>query len=130
MNKVMLMGRLTRDPEVKYSQSENPIAIARYGIAVRRQKQGDQEVDFINILAFGKAAEFAEKWFRKGNMIAIVGRIQVSTWTDQNNVKHTNTEVVVEEQHFTGAKHSEKTTTEAPEQQGFIPITEDDDLPF
>ena len=77
MNKVILMGRLTRDPEVRYSQSANPVAVARYGLAVRKQfaKQGEPDVDFFNIVAFGKAGEFAEKFFRKGQMVAVVGRL-------------------------------------------------------
>ena len=81
MNKVILMGRLTRDPEVRYSQSANPVAVARYGLAVRKQyvKQGEAEADFFNIVAFGKAGEFAEKFFRKGQMVAVVGRLQTNS---------------------------------------------------
>ena len=102
MNKVILMGRLTRDPEVRYSQSANPVAVARYGLAVRKQyvKQGEAEADFFNIVAFGKAGEFAEKFFRKGQMVAVVGRLQTNSWEDQQKVKHTSIDIVVEEQHF------------------------------
>lgn len=135
MNKVAIMGRLTRDPEVRYSQSANPVAVARYGIAVNRRfaKDGEQKADFFNVVAFGKAAEFVEKYFRKGNMIAIVGKLQSNQWEDQQKVRHTSVEIVAEEQHFTGAKHSEKTTTDvgAPV-DAFVQNNqeEDDDLPF
>lgn len=139
MNKVMLMGRLTRDPEVRYSQSANPVAVARYGLAVRRQytKQGEPDVDFFNVVAFGKAGEFAEKHFRKGQMVAVVGRLQVNTWEDQQKVKHTSTYVVAEEQHFAEGKNASgggttPTPSEPVEPPHIIPgnIEEDDDLPF
>ena len=136
MNKVILMGRLTRDPEVRYSQSANPVAVARYGLAVRKQfvKQGEPDVDFFNIVAFGKAGEFAEKFFKKGQMIAVVGKLQTNSWEDQQKVKHTSIEIVVEEQHFTGGKSSQESTDASPQvevEAGFTPTTEeDDDLPF
>lgn len=148
MNKVILMGRLTRDPEVRYSQSATPVAVARYGIAVRRSfvKPGEPDVDFFNIVAFGKAGEFAEKYFKKGQMVAIVGRLQVNTWEDQQKVKHTSVDVVVEEQHFAESKSSFEsrggmdapTNAQAPspssgnQASGFTPTNfdEDDDLPF
>lgn len=106
MNKVILMGRLTRNPEVRYSQSAMPVAVARYGIAVRRPftKQGEQDVDFFNIVAFAKAGEFAEKYFKKGQMVAIVGRVQMNNWEDQDHVKHTSVDIVAEEQHFAESK--------------------------
>lgn len=141
------MGRLTRDPEIRYSQSANPVAVARYGLAVRRQftKQGEPDVDFFNIVAFGKAAEFAEKFFRKGQMVAVVGRLQVGTWEDQQKVKHTSTDVIVEEQHFAESRTSAESrgvATGTPLESnpstppsnapvsGFMPMEEDDDLPF
>lgn len=137
MNKVILMGRLTRDPEVRYSQSANPIVVARYGLAVRKQfvKQGEQEVDFFNIVAFGKAGEFAEKFFRKGQMIAVVGRLQTNSWEDQQGVKHTSMDIVVEEQHFAeGRKATESntsTSSDVPVQSEWPASTaEEDDLPF
>lgn len=136
MNKVMLMGRLTREPEVKYSQSANPVAVARYGLAVRRSfvKPGEPEVDFFNIVAFGKSGEFAGKFFRKGQMVAIVGKLQVSTW-DDHGTKRTNVDVVVEEQHFAESrKQNGVETNSTPSSEGtqqFTPIMEDDDdLPF
>jgi single-strand DNA-binding protein len=151
MNKVILMGRLTRDPEARYSQSANPIAVTRYGLAVRRQftREGEPDVDFINIVSFGKAGEFAEKYFRKGQMVAVVGRLQVRTWDDAQGVKHTTTEVIAEEQHFAESKSSfesrgsdsfdrsvppVKPAPPSGSVDGFMPIderlSEDDDLPF
>ena len=133
MNKVILMGRLTRDPEVRYSQAVTPIAVAKYGLAVRKQfaKQGEPDVDFINIVAFGKAGEFAEKYFKKGQMVAVVGRLQVNAWEDQNKVKHSTIEVVVEEQHFAGSKASSETLDTALDATSLSKsIEEDDDLPF
>lgn len=130
MNKVILLGRLTRDPEVRYSQSANPVAVARYGIAVRRSfvKQGEPDVDFFNIVSFGKAGEFAEKYFKKGQMVAISGRLQVNTWEDDNKVKHTSVDVIAEEQHFASSKADNQATgaggTTTFEQE------DDDDLPF
>ena len=99
MNKVILMGRLTRDPEVRYSQGENNLAIARYTLAVDRrfQRNGDQTADFISCVAFGKAAEFAEKWFKQGIKIAISGRIQTGSYTNKDGAKVYTTEVVVED---------------------------------
>lgn len=136
MNKVILMGRLTRDPEVRYSQSAKPVAVARYGLAVRKQyvKQGEAEADFFNIVAFGKAGEFAEKFFRKGQMVAVVGRLQTKSWEDQQKVKHTSIDIVVEEQHFAeGKKSNSENTSSSSEGSSWTPtptIEEDDDLPF
>lgn len=137
VNKVILMGRLTKAPEIRYSQSVNPIAIARYTLAVNRRfkKQGEPEADFINVIAFGKAAEFAEKYFKKGQMISVVGRLQVRSW-DDNGQKRWITDVVIEEQHFAESKaayeaHQNKTTSNDAE--GFYPIDEsieDEELPF
>ena len=108
MNKVILMGRLTRDPEVRYSQSEQPVAVCRYSIAVNRRfkREGEPDADFINCVAFGKTGEFAERFFKKGMMVAIVGAIRTSSWDDQNGQKQYRTEVVVEEQEFGESKAS------------------------
>ncbi len=110
MNKVILMGRLTRDPEVRYSQGETPLAIARYTLAVdRRQARNnndDQTADFINCVAFGRAGEFAEKYFRKGTKIAVSGRIQTGSYTNKDGVRVYTTEVVVEEQEFAESKNA------------------------
>lgn len=157
MNKVILMGRLAREPEVRYSQGTEPLAIARYTLAVNRRfkRQGEPEADFINCVAFGKTGEFAEKYFKKGQMVSVVGRLQVRSWDDNEGKKRWTTEVIVEEQYFAeGKQDSEKNgrSKPAPEQNrpaaasnkpakqmgladspGFYPIdetVEDDDLPF
>lgn len=108
MNKVILMGRLTRDPEIRYSQSETPVAIARYSLAVNRRfkRDGEPDADFINCVAFGKQGEFAEKFLKKGLMICISGRIQVRNYDDQTGQKRWVTEVIVEEQDFAESKSS------------------------
>ena len=108
MNKVILMGRLTRDPEVRYSQGENSTAIARYTLAVdrrfRRNNDGEQTADFIGCVAFGRSAEFAEKYFRQGLKVIVTGRIQTGSYTNKDGVKVYTTEVVVEEQEFAESK--------------------------
>lgn len=109
MNKVILCGRLTRDPEVRYSQSAEPMAIARYTLAVDRRrgsnaKEGEQTADFISIVAFGRAGEFAEKYLKKGTKMLITGRIQTGSYTNKDGVKVYTTEVVVEDQEFAESK--------------------------
>lgn len=108
MNKVILMGRLTRDPDVRYSTGENPLAIARYTLAVDRRfhKDGEATADFISCVAFGRAAEFAEKYFRQGLKITISGRIQTGSYTNREGQKVYTTEIVVEEQEFAESKSS------------------------
>lgn len=139
MNKVILVGRLTRDPEVRYSQGENTMAIARYTIAVNRRfkREGDSEADFIRCVVFGRAAEFAEKYFRQGLRIAISGRIQTGSYTNKEGVKVYTTEVVVEEQEFAESmaeREHTQTPASAPESSGdgFMNIPEgiDEELPF
>lgn len=108
MNKVILMGRLTRDPEVRYSQGESSMAIARYSIAVdRRQNRNNsdgQTADFINCVAFGKSGEFAEKYFHKGTKVLVTGRIQTGSYTNKEGAKVYTTDIVVEEQEFAESK--------------------------
>ena len=108
MNKVILMGRLTRDPEVRYTPGENSFAIARYTLAVDRKirKDGDATADFINCVVFGRSAEFVEKYFRKGLKITIEGRIQTGSYTNRDGQKVYTTEVVVEDQEFAESKAS------------------------
>lgn len=138
MNKVILMGRLVRDPEVRYTQSNQPMAIARFTLAVNRRfkRQGEQDADYIPCVAFGKQGEFAEKYFRKGQMVSVVGRLQVRNWDDNNGNKRITTEVVVEEQYFaekkSNAENSQKRENDGIG-EGFYPIDDDvkdDDLPF
>ena len=102
MNKVILMGRLTRDPEVRYSAGENALAIARYTLAVDRRfrRDGEASADFISCVSFGRTAEFAEKYFRQGLKIAVTGRIQSGSYTNREGQKVYTTEVVVEDQEF------------------------------
>ena len=106
MNKVILMGRLTRDPEVRYSAGENALAIARYTLAVDRRfrRDGEATADFISCVSFGRTAEFAEKYFRKGLKIIVSGRIQTGSYTNRDGQKVYTTEVVVEEQEFAESK--------------------------
>ena len=106
MNKVILMGRLTRDPEVRYSAGENSLAIARYTLAVDRRfrRDGEATADFINCVSFGKTAEFAEKYYRQGLKIVVCGRIQTGSYTNREGQKVYTTEVVVEEQEFAERK--------------------------
>ena len=105
MNKVILMGRLTREPEVRYSNGAEPLAVARYTLAVNRRfkRKDEPEADFIPCVAFGKSGEFAEKYFRKGQLVAVTGRLQVRSW-DKDGEKRWTTEVVIEEQYFAESK--------------------------
>ena len=102
------MGRLTRDPDVKYTAGDNPMAIARYTLAVDRRfkKENEATADFISCVAFGKAAEFAEKYFRQGIRIVVSGRIQTGSYTNRDGNKVYTTDVVVEEQEFAESKNN------------------------
>ena len=106
MNKVVLMGRLTKEPDVRQSQGAEPVTIARYTLAVdrRQKKQEGQQADFISCVAFGKAGEFAEKYLHKGTKICVSGRIQTGSYTRQDGTKAYTTDVVIEEQEFAESK--------------------------
>jgi single-strand DNA-binding protein len=150
MNKVVLMGRLTRDPEVRYSQGENSLAIARYTLAVDRRggrnnsQDGEQTADFINIVAFGKSGEFAEKYLHKGTKLVVSGRIQTGSYTNKDGQKVYTTEVVAEDQEFAESKNASSNNgggfsnnSERPQQmpaEGFMNFPDgdgiEDDLPF
>ncbi len=111
MNKVILMGRLTRDPEVRYTQGDNAMAIARYTLAVdrrfnRNNNGDDQNADFIGCVAFGRSGEFAEKYLRKGTKVVVTGRIQTGSYTNKDGVKVYTTDVVVEDQEFAESKNA------------------------
>lgn len=108
MNKVILMGRLTRDPEVRYSSGDSSLAIARYTLAVDRRfkRDGEQTADFINCVAFGRSAEFAEKYLHQGTKIAVSGRIQTGSYTNREGVKVYTTEVIVDDQEFAESKNA------------------------
>lgn len=160
MNKVILMGRLTREPEVRYSNGAEPLAVAHYTLAVNRRfkrkdepgctakkdaggeadfaKQSAEREDFIPCVAFGKSGEFAEKYFRKGQLVAVTGRLQVRSW-DKDGERRWTTEVVIEEQYFAESKKDSGEGKAAAKESGqaadgFYPIDEDieddGDLPF
>lgn len=144
MNKAILMGRLTRDPEVRYSAGGNSLAIARYTLAVDRRfkKEGEATADFISCVVFGKPAEFAEKYFRQGMRIVVSGRIQTGSYTNKDGVKVYTTEVVVDEQEFAESKASNEGRGQSgtqmqqgapkPGDDGFMNIPDgiDSELPF
>lgn len=136
MNKTVLMGRLTADPQVRYSQGDNATAVARYTLAVDRQfkRDGDQSADFINCIAFGKRGEFAEKYLRKGTKIAVVGRIQTGSYTNKDGNRVYTTDVVVDEHEFVESKASQQNGGDsAPvSSDGFTSIPDgiDEELPF
>ena len=158
MNKVILMGRLTKDPELRYTQGNPGTAVCRYSLAVNRsyKRDGEPDADFFNCTTFGKTAEFANKYLRKGTMIAIVGELRNGSYTDRNGTKRYTTDIVVSEHYFTGSAGQStasavssgsqdfapagagyKTTTDNPTPQGqdqFVPIDTDlegeEDLPF
>ena len=150
MNKVILMGRLTRDPEVRYSQGAEPLAIARYTLAVDRRfarrdaNSNEPTADFISCVAFGRQGEFAEKYLKQGTKIAITGRIQTGSYTNKDGNKVYTTEVVVEEQEFAeskaasgnggggGYQPADRPAPESASAEGFMSIPEnmENDLPF
>ena len=141
MNKVILMGRLTRDPEIKSSQGEKSTTIARYTLAVdrrfRRNNDGEQSADFIGCVAFGKSAEFAEKYFRQGIKVVVTGRIQTGSYTNKDGQKVYTTDVVVDDQEFaeskaTSQQNQQNNSTPATDSDGFMNIPDgiDEEMPF
>lgn len=141
MNKVILMGRLTRDPEVRYSQGEQATAVARYTLAVdRRGRSQENSADFIQCVAFGKAAEFAERYLHKGTKIVLTGRIQTGSYTNKDGQRVYTTDIVAEDQEFAESKNAESSsvggynTQHAPAPQSgndeFMPAGDDSELPF
>ena len=142
MNKVILMGRLTRDPEVRYSQGETSTAVARFTLAVdRRFRRDDASTDFIGCVAFGRNAEFIEKYFRQGTKALITGRIQTGSYTNRDGQKVYTTDVVVEDQEFAESKNAQSESgfqsmsrpqPSAAIGDGFMNIPDgiDEELPF
>lgn len=126
MNKVILMGRLTKDPEVRYTQTTNKM-VTSFTLAVNRRfkQEGQPEADFINIVAWSKTAEFCSKYFKKGQQVGVIGRIQTRNYDDDKGVKHYVTEVISEEVYFADSKKEE---TQRPVQEQFE--IEQDSLPF
>ena len=141
MNKVVLMGRLTRDPEVRYTQTNNTL-VASFSLAVNRRfvRQGEErQADFINIVAWGKTGEFCSKYFKKGQQVGIIGRIQTRTWDDEQGQKHYATEVIAEETYFADSKREAEATggfdaafgaTSDSSMGSEFETTSNDDLPF
>ena len=144
MNKVILMGRLTRDPEVRYTQTNNTM-VSTFSLAVNRRfvRQGEErQADFINIVAWGKQAEFCSKYFKKGQQVGAIGRIQTRNWDDDKGQKHYVTEVVAEEVYFADTRRTEGTPdgssnsfentfgTEIAGASSEFELTANDDLPF
>lgn len=139
MNKVVLMGRLTRDPEVRYTQTNNTL-VASFSLAVNRRfaRQGEErQADFINIVAWNKTGEFVSKYFKKGQQVGVIGRIQTRTWDDEQGQKHYVTEVIAEETYFADSRRDGETSDfgntfgESVTQSAEFQVTSsDDDLPF
>ena len=142
MNKVILMGRLTRDPEVRYTQTNNTL-VASFSLAVNRRfvRQGEErQADFVNIVAWSKLGEFCSKYFKKGQQVAVIGRLQTRTWDDDQGVKHYVTEVVAEEAYFAEGRRDAEASTSSFEntfgnaQPGSMgadfEMSSNDDLPF
>jgi len=140
MNKVILMGRLTKDPEVRYTQTNNTL-VASFPLAVNRRfvKQGEErQADFINVVAWNKTGEFCSKYFKKGQQVGVIGRIQTRNWEDDNKVKHYITEVVAEEAYFadskkdgdTGAQSFANTFGNEISEASEFSISPEDELPF
>lgn len=139
MNKVILMGRLVRDPDTTYTNAADPLAISKFTLAVNKRfkRQGEADADFINCVSFGKAGEFVEKYFKKGQMVAVVGRLQVRSY-DKDGEKRWVTEVVVEEQYFAESKASFEShrgvdataTAEMVDQIPFVESEDEEESPF
>ena len=134
MNKTLLIGRTTKDPDIRYTQSEQPMTIARFNLAVDRRfkKEGEQSADFISCVAFGKTAEFIEKYVFKGTKIAVEGRIQTGSYTNNDGNKVYTTDVVVEQVEFAGSKTDSKSATKE-NNDDFMNVADgldDEGLPF
>lgn len=130
MNNVTLMGRLTKDPEVRTSPNGN--SVARYTLAVNRtyKREGEPEADFINIVAFGKAAEVAQKYFRKGQQVAVIGNLQTSTYTDKDGIKRYGFNIIAEKQFFADSKRDSYEKDFTPTAEPVPEQFEEGDLPF
>lgn len=121
MNKVVLVGRLTRDPEVRYSQGDSATAVARYTVAVDRRfkRENEPTADFIPCVVFGRSAEFAEKYFRQGMRVSVSGRIQTGSYTNRDGVKVYTTEVIIEEQEFAESRAESEANRNSYQQNSY-----------
>ena len=135
MNRVILMGRLTKNPEIKYAGKDNDMVVARYTLAVNRRykRDGEQEADFISCVTFGKSAEFAQKYLRKGIRIVIGGRISTGSYKDKDGKTIYTTDVIVEEHEFAqnkdGGGGEDSAETSKMDKDGFMEV-EDGEIPF
>lgn len=133
MNKIILIGRLVRDVDTKYTQGANTTAVSRYTLAVNRRfkREGEADADFINCVAFGRAAEFADKYFKKGMRVAVSGRLQTGSYKKQDGTTVYTTDVVIEEQDFCESKNTQASAP-AASNDGFMNIANgvDEELPF
>ena len=139
MNKVVLMGRLTKDPEVRYTQTNNTL-VASFSLAVNRRfaRQGEErQADFVNIVAWSKTGEFCSKYFKKGQQVGVIGRLQTRNWEDDKGQKHYITEVVAEEAYFAdskrdseGSSNFENTFGNTVSENSEFSVSSDDELPF
>ena len=139
MNKLILMGRLTKDPEVRYTQTNNTL-VASFSLAVNRRfaKQGEErQADFVNIVAWNKTGEFCSKYFKKGQQVGVIGRLQTRNWEDEKGQKHYVTEVIAEEAYFAdskkdsdGSSNFENTFGSSVSENSDFSVSSDDDLPF
>lgn len=140
MNKAIMIGRLTRDPDIRYTQGENQTAIAKFSLAVDRRwkREGEPDADFFNCTAFGRQAEFVEKYLKKGTKIAITGRVQNDNYTDRNGQKVYSVQIMVEEMEFAESKSKNAEAGQQDRERpsytgdGFMAIPEgtEDELPF
>jgi single-strand DNA-binding protein len=140
MNKVILMGRLTKDPDLRYTNT-NSVPVCTFTLAVNRRfsRQGEErQADFINVIAWSKNAEFCKNYFKKGQQVAIVGRLQTRSWDDEAGKRHFATEVIAEETYFADSRKGSYETNQANAEpaapdindEGFISVDDDDNLPF
>ncbi len=131
MNKSILMGRLTAEPEMRYTSGNNT-AVCSFKLAVNRRfkQEGQQNADFIPVVAWSKLAEFCGKYFQKGQQIAVVGRIQTRTWDDNEGKRQYVTEVVAEEAYFADSKKEQQQSNQQSDNDGFYPLDDSDELPF
>lgn len=134
MNSAHLIGRVTKEPDIRYSQGEKSMCIARYTLAVDRKfkKDGEPTADFISCVAFGKTGEFVEKYLKKGTKIAVIGHIQTGSYTNKDGNKVYTTDVIVDEHEFVESKNASANSGAAEAEGGFMDIPEGaiDDLPF
>ena len=134
MNKAILLGRLAKDPELRYSKAATPLAVSRYALAVSRRfkRDGEPDADFFNCIAFGKSAEFSANYFKKGMLVAICGHIQNRQWEDDKGQKRYATEIIVDEQNFAESKAAFESRSGGANEQAHEVMGDisDDDLPF